>query len=144
MEGQQSRARWVINALHTYEHLNILKCKDAILKGRDCALCADHLLISNLKFSSGFCHPILNECKRGTKSSFSEEDKHHFKLCFIQMADYIGMILHLRDCIYSASLRLKLSINPKAKDYKWYKLVGKSSTQQPQYKYIFSFNSEYL
>lgn len=60
------------------------------------------------------------------------------------MADYIRMILHLRDCINSASLGLKLSIHPKGKDYKWYKLVGKSSTQQPQYKYIFFFNSEYL
>lgn len=81
MEGQQSTVRWIINTLHMYEHLNILKCKDVILKRRDCALCADHLLISNLKFFSGFCHPILNECKHGTKSSFSEEDKQHFKLC---------------------------------------------------------------
>lgn len=51
-----------------------------ILKGRDSELCEDPLVTPNLKFTSGFCHPILNECKRGRESSFSEEDKQHFKI----------------------------------------------------------------
>lgn len=67
-----------------------------------------------------------------------------FKLHCIQMAHYIRMALHLRDYINSACLRLKLPIHPKAKDHYWYALGVKSSTQQPHYKCIFSFPSEYL